>query len=170
MELFKHPLKNAKVAFFFRRSVGRKTFDLSPEWKKPVFTFSHSFISICLSEYHDCDTWSLTARPWAERSLVYFIVLSPPLSQIVTSIMRPVMFIHQKLLKNLCTENVTDIVFVIRYKIYFLFDFIEALHSKRTLNTLLKRNEMRRRWRFQNYFPSLFRRKRRSLIYFIFCD
>ena len=30
------------------------------------------------------------------------------------------MFIHQKLSKHQCTENVTDIVFFIVYKIFFL--------------------------------------------------
>ena len=35
-------------------------------------------------------------------------------------IMQPVMFIHQKLLKHECTENVADIVFFIVYKVYFL--------------------------------------------------
>ena len=34
--------------------------------------------------------------------------------------MQPGMFIHQKLLKHQCTENVTDIVFFIVYKIFFL--------------------------------------------------
>ena len=40
------------------------------------------------------------------------------------------MFTRQKLLKHQCTENVTDIVFFIVYKIFFLFILIEALDSK----------------------------------------
>ena len=46
------------------------------------------------------------------------------------------MFIRQKLLKR--TENVTDLIFFIVYKIFFPFGLIEALNSKGISNTLKK--------------------------------
>ena len=81
-------------------------------------------------------TGFLTARPWAERGscsardlLVVVVVFFFVGDQTQTST-RPnrdrefatqsVMFVRQKLLKHYCTKNVTDIVFFIVFKVYFL--------------------------------------------------